>query len=143
MSAENAAQAWTPATKVKKLCKDFGLFTKAKPPSSQLTGKIVNLAQPPMTTVREIVQYEHTTYVEFHRRNNTTRGQGLTTAAFIKNVISFIQLVDKHAAILCYENSRNANSIYHPSHVPMEGDEFQLYFPRVFSNQAKCKLNVV
>ena len=77
-----------------------------------------------MPAVREIVQYDHNTYVEFHRRNNKTRGQGLTTAAFIENVVSLIQSIDKRATILCYEDSRKANSICHPSYVPMEGDEF-------------------
>ena len=87
-----------------------------------------------MLVLREIVQYDHTTYVEFKRKSNPTRGQGLTTAAFIKNVLELIQSVDKRAAILCYKDSCKANSIYHPSHVPTEGDEFQLYFPSTYNN---------
>ena len=100
MSEDNTAQAWVPTAKVNKLCEDFGTFTTAQGPSSRLTGKVVNLEQPPMPIVREIVQYEHTTYVEFHRRNNPTRGKGLTTVVFIKNVLSLIQSIVKSAVII-------------------------------------------
>ena len=112
---------------------------------SNQTGVIVNL-QKPMPNVREIVRYEHTTYVEFQRRNNSTRGQGLTKAAFIKNMLSLVQSVDKTAAIICYEDSSGTNSIYHPSHVPMEQDEFEIYFPRAHAHNGritiKCRMTI-
>ena len=143
MSAENTPAPWMPVKRVKKLCEDFGTFTKV-PSQSNQTGAIVNLQKPPMPTVREIVRYDHTTYVEFQRRNNSTRGQGLTKAAFIKNMLSLIQSVDKTAAILCYEDSQRANSICHPSHVPMEQGEFEIYFPRAYSYKGritiKCRM---
>ena len=134
MSADNTAQAWVPTAKVNKLWEEFGTFTTSQGPSSRQTGKVVNLEQPPMPILREIVKYEHTTYVEFHRRNNPTRGKGLTTVFFIKNVLSLIQSIEKSAAIICYEDNHQANSICHPSHVLMESDEFKLYFTREFKN---------
>ena len=145
MSAETPAPPWTPAKRVKKLCEDFGTFTKFQAHEfSNQTGSIVSLQKPPMTTVREIVRYKHTTYVEFQRRNNSTRGQGLTKAAFIKNMLSLIQSVDKCAAIVCYNDSSKANSICHPSHVPMDQNEFDIYFPRahIYNNRItiKCKM---
>ena len=143
MNEDAPARNWVPTQRITKITRNFGSFTNAAPPSSQ-PGCIANLEHPPMPSVREIVQYDHTTYVDFKRRPIPTRGQGLTTAAFIKNVLSLIQSVNKRAAILCYDDSRKVNSICHPSHVPTEGADFQVYFPRSFNNNGnmhiKCKM---
>ena len=85
-------------------------------------------------------------YVEFCRRNNSTRSQGLTKVAFIKNMLSLVQLVDKCVTILYYEDSSHTNSICHPIHVLMEQEEFEIYFPRaqVLNRRMiiKCKMTI-
>lgn len=143
MSEESPTCNWVPTQRISKLCKNFGSFTNTAALSSQ-TSRIANLGYSLMPSVREIVQYDHTTYVDFKQKPNPTRGQGLTTVAFIKNVLSLVQSIDKWAAILCYDDSLQANSICHPSHVPTEGAEFQVYFPRCFNHNGnmhiKCKM---
>ena len=76
-------------------------------------------------------------YVEFQRRNIKTHGQGLTTAAFIKDILSLIQSVNKLAAICYYDDSCKANSICHPSHISMDQEELEHYFPRTYTQQDK------
>ena len=90
MNAEAPATVWTPSNKVSKIINNFGTFKAATAPQAQQTGNIADLNQSPMPAIREIVRYEHTTYVEFQRRNNSKRGQGLTMAAFIKNVLALL-----------------------------------------------------
>ena len=126
MRADTPATVWTPVTIVKKLCANFGTFTKVPAPPVQQTGSIFDLHKYPMPTVSEIVRYENTAYVEFQRRNNSKRGQVLTTVAFIKNILSLIRSFEKSSAIICYEDSVTANSICHPNYVPMDQEEFIL-----------------
>ena len=68
----------------------------------------------------------------------------MTKSAFIKNMLALIQSVDKTAAILSYDDSSQANSICHPSHVPSDHDEFKIYFPKATQTNrgliTKCRM---
>ena len=97
----------------------------------------------PVPAAREIAQSTYTTYCELHRAPK--HGSPPITKTFlIKNFLALLLSCDKRAAILCYDETKKINSICHPNHVPKNKDDFEKYFPHVYTTKGsmsiKCRI---
>jgi len=143
MSSLNSAQTPVQKGRVSKASSNFLGFTTVSSSLAQKTGaEYANFYDGPVPAIREKAQATHTAFVELHR--GARKGQHVPASVFIKNILAMLLSVDKRAAILCYEQERNFNSICHPVHVPTATEEFTRYFPRVYNTRGtvtvKCRI---